>query len=133
MIAQHRFRKLSHRMTLAIRKYFQNAPLFHRHAFFSEARVQLTIDLPVRLRKEICEVFGNGFTRRFSHELPCLDAAMGAASLVNLARIFLAIEPLSEGDATKVGVAPWDARSTFRVIGTKQNLCPPDTNDRWFG
>jgi hypothetical protein len=61
------------------------------------------------------------------------DAAMGAASLVNLARIFLAIEPLSEGDATKVGVAPWDARSTFRVIGTKQNLSPPDTNDRWFG
>jgi hypothetical protein len=57
---------------------------------------------------------------------------MGAASLVNLARICLAIEPLSEGDAVKIGVAPWDARSIFRIIGTKQNLSPPDFNDRWF-
>ena len=60
------------------------------------------------------------------------DAAMGAASLVNLARICLAIEPLSEGDAVKIGVAPWDARSIFRIIGTKQNMSPPDSNDRWF-
>jgi hypothetical protein len=32
----------------------------------------------------------------------------------------------------KVGVAPWDARSIFRIVGTKQNLSPPGATDRWF-
>jgi hypothetical protein len=59
------------------------------------------------------------------------EAAMGAASLVNLSRISLSIEPLAEADAGKVGVAPWDARSIFRVVGTKQNLSPPNAADDW--
>ena len=60
------------------------------------------------------------------------DAAMGAASLVNLARICLALEPLKEGDASKLGVPPWDAKFIFRVIPTKQNLAPANATDRWF-
>jgi hypothetical protein len=60
------------------------------------------------------------------------EAAMGAASIVNLARISLAVEPLSEGDAGKIGVAPWEAKSIFRVVGTKQNLSPPKADNRWF-
>jgi hypothetical protein len=55
-------------MALAIRKDFQNAPLFHWHAFLSEARVQLPIDFPVRLRKEICEMVCDGFACRSSHD-----------------------------------------------------------------
>ncbi|ESY31631.1 AAA family ATPase [Mesorhizobium sp. LNJC391B00] len=57
-----------------------------------------------------------------NRELGNADAAMGAASIVNLARISLAIEPLKNDDATEIGVAPWDADSVFRVTGTKQNL-----------
>lgn len=60
------------------------------------------------------------------------EAAMGAASFVNLARIALAIEPLAESDAGRVGLPPWDARSVFRIVGTKQNLSAPDATDRWF-
>lgn len=60
------------------------------------------------------------------------EAAMGAASLVNLSRISLSIEPLAEADAGKVGVAPWDARSIFRIVGTKQNLSPPNATDDWI-
>jgi hypothetical protein len=67
-----------------------------------------------------------------NRETSSADAAMGAASLVNLARICFSLEPLSERDAIKVGVAPWDARSIFRIVGTKQNLSPPDATDRWF-
>lgn len=67
-----------------------------------------------------------------NRETSSADAAMGAASLVNLARICFSLEPLSERDAVRVGVAPWDARSIFRIVGTKQNLSPPDATDRWF-
>jgi hypothetical protein len=67
-----------------------------------------------------------------NREATSAEAAMGAASLVNLARICLAIEPLAEGDAGKIGVAPWEARSLFRVVGTKQNLSPPGAGERWF-
>ena len=38
----------------------------------------------------------------------------------------------AEADAGKVGVAPWDARSIFRVVGTKQNLSPPNAADDWI-
>lgn len=67
-----------------------------------------------------------------NRETSSADAAMGAGSLVNLARICFSLEPLNERDAVKVGVAPWDARSIFRIVGTKQNLSPPDATDRWF-
>src|SRR5579885_1156251 len=60
------------------------------------------------------------------------ESAMGAASFVNLSRIALGIEPLSEKDAGRVGVPPWEARSIFRIVGTKQNLSPPDSADRWY-
>jgi len=60
------------------------------------------------------------------------ESAMGAASFINLARVALAIEPLAEKDAGAIGVPPWDAKSIFRVIGTKQNFAPPNTQDRWF-
>lgn len=67
-----------------------------------------------------------------NRELGNADAAMGAASIVNLARISLAIEPLRNDDATKIGVAPWDVASIFRVTGTKQNLSPAAVDERWF-
>jgi hypothetical protein len=57
-----------------------------------------------------------------NREAASAEAAMGAASLVNLARICLAIEPLAENNAIQIGVAPWDAHSIFRVVGTKQNF-----------
>jgi hypothetical protein len=60
------------------------------------------------------------------------ESAMGAASFVNLARIALGIEPIADKDAGRVGLAPWEAKSVFRVIGTKQNLRPPDETDRLF-
>ena len=60
------------------------------------------------------------------------DAAMGAASFVNLARVCIAIEPLKDEEAVRVGIPPWDARSYFRIVSTKQNLAPPSDTDRWF-
>jgi AAA domain len=60
------------------------------------------------------------------------EAAMGAASLVNLSRISLSIEPLAEADAGKVGLAPWDAPSIARIVGTKQNFSPPNANNDWI-
>src|SRR5262245_48321874 len=54
------------------------------------------------------------------------ESAMGAASFVNFARIALTIEPLSEKDASRIGVPPWDAQSIFRVLGVKQNFSPAD-------
>src|SRR4029077_18387022 len=60
------------------------------------------------------------------------ESAMGAASFVNLARIALGIEPLAEKDAPQVGLPSWEAGSVFRIVGTKQNLRPPDEADRWF-
>jgi hypothetical protein len=60
------------------------------------------------------------------------ESAMGAASFVNLSRIVLSIEPLAEKDAGRLGLPPWEAKSVFRVGGTKQNFSPPDASDRWF-
>jgi AAA domain len=60
------------------------------------------------------------------------ESAMGAASFVNLCRIALGIEPLVETEAGRLGLPPWEAKSVFRVVGTKQNYSPPDTSDRWF-
>jgi hypothetical protein len=60
------------------------------------------------------------------------ESAMGAASFVNLSRIVLNIEPLADKDAGQLGLPPWEAKSVFRVGGTKQNFSPPDVSDRWF-
>jgi hypothetical protein len=60
------------------------------------------------------------------------ESAMGAASFINLARIALSIDQLEEKNAGSIGLPPWEAKSIFRVIGTKQNFRPPNTKDRWF-
>ena len=61
------------------------------------------------------------------------EAAMGAVTLTNLARIVLAVDVLtSEVDALKVGFSTGDYKSVFRVVGTKQNLSRASTDDRWF-
>jgi hypothetical protein len=39
--------------------------LLDRYAFLAEPRIELTIDLPIRLRKQIGEVLGDGFAGRF--------------------------------------------------------------------
>ena len=65
-------------------------------------------------------------------DITSADSAMGAASFINLARIALSIEPLEEKNAGTIGLPPWEAKSVFRVIPTKQNFSPPDANDRWF-
>ena len=65
MIEQYGFGELTHRVALAIGKNFQNTPLLDRHAFLPESRVELTIDLPVRLRKQIGEMLGDRFAGRF--------------------------------------------------------------------
>jgi AAA domain/Primase C terminal 2 (PriCT-2) len=60
------------------------------------------------------------------------EAAMGAASFVNLCRIALGIEPLAEGEAGRIGLPPWEAKSVFRIVGTKLNYSPPGADDRWY-
>lgn len=65
-------------------------------------------------------------------DLASAEASMGAASIVNLARICLSLEVPSEADAVKVGVPPWQAKTVFRMLNTKQNLSPPSSTDRWF-
>ncbi len=60
------------------------------------------------------------------------ESAMGAASFVNLSRIVLSIEPLAEKDAGRLALPPWEAKSVFRVGGTKQNFSPPNAEDRWY-
>jgi hypothetical protein len=60
------------------------------------------------------------------------ESAMGAVTFINLARIAVAIEPLAEKDAGAIGLPPWEAKSIFRAVGTKQNLSPPTSNDKYF-
>ncbi len=60
------------------------------------------------------------------------EAAMGAASFVNLSRIAMSIERLAEKEASQIAVPSWKAKSIFRVSGTKQNYSSPDADDRWF-
>ena len=60
------------------------------------------------------------------------DSAMGAATFVNLCRIVLAIEPLDQKNAARVGLPAWEATFLFRVVGTKRNYRPPDQDDRLF-
>jgi len=65
-------------------------------------------------------------------DLASAESAMGAASFINLARIALSIETLEQKDAGSVGLPPWEAKSVFRLIPTKQNFSPPNATDRWF-
>ena len=65
-------------------------------------------------------------------DITSAESAMGAASFINLARVALAIEPLEEKNAGAIGLPPWDAKSYFRVIGTKQNFAPPNTKTGGF-
>lgn len=65
-------------------------------------------------------------------DIASAESAMGAVSFINLARIALSIEPLDEKNAGTVGLPPWEAKSIFRILGTKQNFSAPKTEDRWF-
>ena len=65
-------------------------------------------------------------------DIASAESAMGAVSFINLARIALSIEPLDQKDAGAVGLPPWEAKSIFRILGTKQNFSAPKTEDRWF-
>ncbi len=60
------------------------------------------------------------------------EAAMGAASFINLCRIALGIELLADDKAGQIGLPPWEAKSILRVFGTKQNYSSPDAADRWL-
>jgi hypothetical protein len=60
------------------------------------------------------------------------EAAMGAATLINLARIALAVDTLKEADALKLGITSDKAKHFFRIVGTKQNLTKPSDQDRWY-
>jgi hypothetical protein len=60
------------------------------------------------------------------------ESAMGAATLTNLCRIVLAIEPIDPQDAGRVGLPAWKVASVYRVFGTKQNYRAPDKDDRMF-
>ena len=60
------------------------------------------------------------------------EAAMGAASLINLSRTGLNIEGLSEKEAPAIGVPPSEAASIFKLVGTKQNLSQADGTPRYF-
>jgi hypothetical protein len=44
----------------------------------------------------------------------------------------LNIEPLAEKDAGLLGLPPWEAKSVFRVLGTKLNFSPLNADDRWY-
>lgn len=60
------------------------------------------------------------------------ESAMGAMSFVNLARVALNIDTLPEDKAWTVGLPTWEAKSVFRVIGTKANYTPVKSEDDWF-
>jgi hypothetical protein len=67
-----------------------------------------------------------------SSDITSQNAAMGAASLTNLARIQLSLETLAEGDAAKLGVPSSLHKSHFRVLQTKANMAQAQASDRWF-
>jgi hypothetical protein len=77
VVKQYRFREFAHRMALAIRKHFQNSPLLDRHAFLAKPRVELTIDLPIGLRKQISEMLGDGFAGRFGQGFELHNGGFG--------------------------------------------------------
>lgn len=64
-------------------------------------------------------------------DLSSQEAASGAAAIVNSARISIALEPLAEADAAKIGVMPSEAWRYFCMGQAKGNLAPPGVR-RWF-
>jgi hypothetical protein len=67
-----------------------------------------------------------------SSDITSQNAAMGAASLTNLARIQLSLETLAEGNAAALGVPPAVHNSHFRVLQTKANMAQAQASDRWY-
>jgi AAA domain/Primase C terminal 2 (PriCT-2)/Bifunctional DNA primase/polymerase, N-terminal len=53
------------------------------------------------------------------------ESAMGAASFVNFARIALTIEPLSEKDASRIGVPPWNVDLSSEYSASNRTLVRP--------
>ena len=60
MVEQHGVREFAHGMAVAVGQNFKDTPLLDRHAFLAQPHLQLPVDLPVGLRKQISEVFGDG-------------------------------------------------------------------------
>src|SRR5260370_1020368 len=58
--------ELAHRMAVAIGENLEDAPLLDGHAFLAQPQFQLPVDLPVGLREQISEVFGDRSVR-FCH------------------------------------------------------------------
>ena len=60
MFEPHGVGKLAHRAAVAIGQDFQDAPLLDRHAFLRQPCLELPVDLPVGLREQVGDMFGNG-------------------------------------------------------------------------
>lgn len=58
------------------------------------------------------------------------EAAMGGAMTMNLARVGLSIEPISQSRAPELGISPMDAASYFELHHTKQNMAAASSNGR---
>lgn len=52
------------------------------------------------------------------------DAAMGAASIMNKARIALRLVRMTEAEAAKSGVLPWDSWQHLALVPAQMNLAP---------
>lgn len=52
------------------------------------------------------------------------DAAMGAASILNKARIALRLVRMTDAEAVKSGVLPWEANKHLAVVHAQANLAP---------
>ena len=60
------------------------------------------------------------------------ESAMGATSFVNLSRIVSNLSHWLRMMQAFLAFPPWEAKSVFRVLGTKQNFSPPNAEDRWY-
>jgi hypothetical protein len=65
-------------------------------------------------------------------DLTSAEAAMGAATLSNMARISKSLDYLSAQDAVDLGIPPQDRSAVFRIVATKQNFAPVNSADRLY-
>jgi hypothetical protein len=65
-------------------------------------------------------------------DLDSPDAAMGAVSFVNMARVAKSLDFLDDDTADEIGIRDEDRSALFRIVGTKQNLAPPNSADRLY-
>jgi len=60
MIDENGIGEIAHRVTLAVRKDHQDAPLLDRNALLAEPSFKMSIDLAISLSKQIGEMIANG-------------------------------------------------------------------------